>query len=262
MKKILAVILAVMITVSALSLAASAYAMPFMNWNRFRKGFGMLFPGNSNKSASLVRVDGIVTKFGAANTTGTILMQTRTLVINGTDIRQGSSATAIWTTNTSRPINAFKAKGNFTYSFYAARLVTPDVAGLAIKGNDFYLNGTWTVFSISATFTITTDASGNIVGFNRNQNGVALATQKYGELAVNGNWATFKLSITDVDALTGPVHAQRITQRMFNPFKINSDDSATVSPSDVASELAPTARCRALETTISAWTTTLTTEST
>jgi hypothetical protein len=244
MKRIIAAMLAALIAVSALSLAASAYAMPFMNWNRFtnigpiRQRFGMLFPGNSNRTslqASLVRLEGIATKFGTTNVTGTVLAQARTLVINGTDIRQGSSATAIWTTNTSRPINAIRAKENFTYSFYAARLVTPQIAGLNVDVNDFYLNGTWTVYNVTTTFNINTDASGNVIGFNRNQNAVALATQKYGELTVTGNWATFTLSITGVEALTGSVHAQRITQRMFNPFIIGTGDSTAVTPSDVAS---------------------------
>ena len=244
MKKIIAAILAVLIVTGSLSLVTSAYAMPFMRWNHFGgggpmgQGFGMLYPGSSSKTslqASLVRMDGIVTKFGTVNVTGTVLTQARTLVINSTDIRQGSLATTMWTTNTSRPINAMRAKENFTYTFYAARLVTPQVAGLAVKGFDFYINGTWTVFKVTMTFSITTDASGNVTGFNSNQSGVALAQQAYGELTVTGNWATFKLSITGVNDLTGPVHAHRISQRMFNPFMISSDDSTTVTPSDVAS---------------------------
>lgn len=241
MKKLIAAILVAIIAVGALSLVASVYAMPFMNWNRFnnngqmRKQFGMLFPGNSNRSSSLVSLNGIINKFGGVAATGSVLTQVRTLVINNTYVRQGSSATAMWTTNGSSPLNALRSKENFTYTFYAAKLVTPQIGGLAIQGNDFYLNGTWTVFKVTATFTINTDANGSLIGFNRNQNAVALVTQKYGELNVTGNWATFNLTITGVDALTGPVHAQRISQRMFSPFKIGSDDSVTVTSSDVSS---------------------------
>src|SRR3989304_997616 len=102
MKKTLALILAAIIAVSALSLAATAEAKSFMNWNHFNSP-GM---GNSHRLAtqqSFARVDGVITQWGSTNVTGTVGAQSRTIVTNTADIRQGSSATAIWTTNKSRP---------------------------------------------------------------------------------------------------------------------------------------------------------------
>ena len=243
MKKIIAAILAAIIAVGALSLAASAYAMPFMNWNRFsntapiRQRFGMFFPGSPNRlslNVSFVRQYGVVSQFGTANASGTVVAQVRTLV-NGTEIRQGSSATAMWTTNSSRPINAVRAMENFTYTFYTARLVNASIASLSFTGYSFFLNGTWNVYNVTSTFTITTDSAGNVVGFNRNQNAVALASNAYGEFTVPSSGSSFTLAITGVNKLTGSVVVQRITTKMFNPFIIGFGDSTTVTPSDVAS---------------------------
>jgi hypothetical protein len=242
MKKIIAAILAVTMAVSALSLVASAYAMPFMQWNRFpntgpmRQRFGM-FPGIPNRSSlnvSLFRLYGVVSEFGTANANGTVLAQVRTLV-NGTEIRQGSSATAMWTTNSSRPINAVKARENFTYTFYTARLINASLVSSTVTGYSFFLSGNWNVYNITSSFTITTDSSGNVVGFNCNQNAVALAINAYGELTIPSSGSSFTLAITGINNLTGLVVVQRITTKMFNPFIIGPGESTIVTPSDVAS---------------------------
>ncbi len=244
MKKITAVILMAIIAVSALIVAASASAMPFMNWKNFtdkgpmHSGFGWMFPGALNRTSlqtSFVRLNGIITQWGSINVTGALQAQARTVVINSTDVRQGSSATALWTTNTSRPLNVLRARENFTNTFYTAKLVEPSVSALNVDGSDFFMNGTWTVFQVNTNFTITTNANGTVTGFHRDQNAVALATKAYGELKVAGNWTSFSLAINGVDPLTGSVNAQRITTRMFNPFKVNDDTETTVTNADVAS---------------------------
>jgi polyisoprenoid-binding protein YceI len=112
MKKLSAIILTAIIAVSALSLAASAYAMPSMNWKNFQN-----MSGNAHRLAtqqSSARIGGVITGWGDSNVTGTIQAFSQTVVVNNTDVRQGSSATAIWTTNQSRPISALQTKENFT----------------------------------------------------------------------------------------------------------------------------------------------------
>lgn len=225
-------ILAAIFAVGILSSVASAYAMPFMRWKMFPNG-----PGKGPMFAtqqSSVRVDGITNERDTTNVTGTIQAQSRTVIINGS-ARQGAAAAALWTTNTSRPIGALRNKENFTYTFYTARLVNASTASLNVTGYSFFLNGTWNVYKVETTFTINTDSAGNIVGFNNNQNAVALATNAYGEFTVPGGGRNFTLAITGVKPLTGFVHFQRITTKMFNPFRIGSDTSTTVTPSDVAS---------------------------
>ena len=234
-KKIVAILLAV-IAVGGLSIAATANAMPFMNWRTFPN-----IPSNSHGprlQQSFVRWNGLITEWGTTNVTGAIQAQSRTIVFNDASTRQGASATAIWTTNTTRPINALRDRENFTYTFFAARLTNASVSGLNVGSNDFFLNGTWTVYQVTTNFTIITDISGTITSFHRSQDATALVSNAYGELTVKDSWANFTLAINGVNPLTGSVHRQITRSMQFNPFKINDDDEAnptTVTKADVLS---------------------------
>jgi hypothetical protein len=232
MKRTKAIVITALIAVFALSLVASANARPFMNWknNRDNDNHDNNI-GESRRIATqqnFIRVDGAVTKWGTTNVTGSMEAQSRTVVINSTNSKTGSSATAIWTTNTTRPISAYRSKENFTYTYYTANLVNASISSLNVTGYSFFLNGTWNVFNITTTFTVNTDATGNVVSYNRNQNAVALSTKAYGELKIASNARNFTLSINGVNPLTGPVHVQRITTKSFNPFRINNDDSTNI----------------------------------
>jgi len=245
MKKPIAAILIAIFAVSALSAVATVSARPFMSWNNMNpgrqdegKGFGMdNGNGVSNQLSiqqSFVRIDGQITKFGAANATGIIEAQSRTVVVNSTT-RQGSSATAMLTDG-SKPIAGPRAKQNFTYTVYSANLVNASTASLNTTGFSFFLNGTWNVFQVTTSYTVVTDSSGNILSFNRNTNGVAVATGAYGELKVASTGSNFTLTIAGVNAISGSVHVQRITSMMFNPFTVNNDvTTTTVTKADVAS---------------------------
>jgi hypothetical protein len=245
MKKAIAAILIAIFAVSAFSAVSIAVARPFLSWNSMNigrqdegKGFGMGM-GNGIRNQlptqqSFVRIDGRIIKFGDANVTGTIQAQSRTVVVNGTT-RQGSSVTAMLT-NSSKPMAGPRDKQNFTYTVYTAKLVNASTASLNTTGYSFFLNGTWNVFQVTTNYTVVTDSSGNILSFNRNTNGVAVATGAYGELKVASTGSNFTLTITGVNALTGLVHVQRISSMMFNPFTINNDvTSTTVTKADVAS---------------------------
>jgi hypothetical protein len=232
MKKIIAIMLTAIIAVSIISFAASAYAKPFMNWRNDSDR-----QGNSHREAvqqSFIRMNGLITKWGEVNVTGAIQAQSRTLVLNSTT-RQGTSATAIWSTNTSRPISQVRARENFTYTFYTANLVNTSLSSLNVNGYSFFLNGTWNVFQVTETFVITTNDAGEVTGFNRNQNAVATATKAYGELAIaSGGANNFTLAITGVFPLTGQMRYQKTATKMFNPFIVNNDDGVTtVTKADV-----------------------------
>jgi len=231
MRKIFTAALLAIIAVTALSLIVSASAMPFMNW-RTHHGMPRLWHNRPGFQQNFIRVVGVATEWGTADVNGALNAQTRTIVLNDST-RQGSSATAVWTTNTSRAISAFRAKENFTYTFYTARLVEANVSALDIEDSDFFMNGTWNVWQINSEFTVITSSEGDVVSFHRDQDGVALATEAYGELKVTNNWANFTLAIDGVDALTGVVRVQRITTRTFNPFKVNDDNGNTVTTADL-----------------------------
>ena len=223
MKNKFAIILLAILAVSAFSLTAGAYATPFMNWQP-------VMPNATVSSVSLqtsyVRMDGKINMFGSTPALGAIQAQTRT-VINGTTTIQGYACSAIWTTNVTRPISAVRAKENFTYTYYTARLVNGSFAGLDYNGNSFFMNGTWNVWNITATITIITDANGKITAVNTDQNAVKLATQAYGELVVPSSWSTFTLTINGVDPVSGIVYAHLTTSRSFNPFMIDGSGAST-----------------------------------
>jgi hypothetical protein len=230
MKKKFAVVLLAILTVSAFSFLVDAYAMPFMNEKMIPRSIG-----STSIHQNYVRMDGVVNAWGSNTVIGAIQAQSRTTIVNSTNTIQGYSCTAIWTTNTTRPISAVRARENFTYSFYVARLVDGNYSALDYNGNSFFMNGTWNVWNITETFTIITDSSGNITSINRNQNLVPLATQAYGELTVPSGWSTFTLSISGIDPLSGKVVFYTFGSRGFNPFMLGTGSSTTVTPADLNS---------------------------
>ena len=162
-KKITAILL-VVIVVGGLSVVATSNAMPFMKWKTFPH-----MPETSNRpiQQSFVRLDGNVATWGTDEMKGTIQAQSRTVVFNVKEARQGATATAIWTNSTSRPISAIRTKENFTYVFYAARLVEANFSSINPGSNDFYMNGTWNVLNVTMSFNFTTKANGEVTGLHR-----------------------------------------------------------------------------------------------
>ena len=231
MKNKIAIVLIAIIAVSALAFVADASAMPFMSMKSARVN-------RVSVQQSYVLVDGKINASGTTPVAGTIQVQSRTTVLNSTNVYQGFSATALWTTNTTRPIASVESRQNFTYTFYSARLVNGNFSALDYNGNSFFMNGTWNVWSITETFTINTLSNGTITNVNSNQNAVPLANQAYGTFTVASGWSTFTLAINGVDPLTGTVFAERTTSGMFNPFMINiggSTTSTTVTSGDINS---------------------------
>jgi hypothetical protein len=225
MKKLLAITLIAIIAASTLGLIACASATPFMNW---KNAHGIGNNKNTPTQQSFVRIDGILTQWGAANITGGIQAQSRTLIHNASEIREGSSATLIWTANTTRAINSAMSKQNFTYTFYSARLITADTYSINETGYSYVLNGTWNVNQVTTNTTIITNSTtGAILSVNRNQTITPIAQDAYGELKVTAGTNSFTVSITGIDDLTGVVRIERITTRLFNPFIINSFGGVT-----------------------------------
>lgn len=229
MKKKLSIILAAILTISAFSFVAGAYAFPFMNWRNM--------PPTNNRISlqqNFVRMYGNITTWENTNVMGELQAQSRTIIVNNTDRAQGYSCTAIWTTNTTAPLSTARDRQNFTYTFYTANLVTGNYSALDFNGNSFFMNGTWNVWNVTESFTIITDSSGNVVSVNNNRNAVPLATNAYGELTVPSGWTSFTLAINGVNPLTGKVMAEVTTSRLFNPFMLGADStSTTVTPADL-----------------------------
>ncbi len=183
--------------------------------------------------STFVRLDGVVTGWGGEPMKGALQVQSRTVVLNALDLREGATAAAIFTNSTARPINAARTKTNLTYVYYAAKLAEANVSSLNIEGDNYFLNGTWNVYNVTESFNVTTDLNGHVTGLKRSSDVVSLASKKYGELAVTDNWRDFTLTIGDLKSISGSNYRQRASSASFNPFIVNDNGANVVTKSDL-----------------------------
>jgi len=176
---------------------------------------------NRLTQASWVRLNGNIEQWGTTDVRGQIQVQTRASTHETSGSKSLSSATAIWTLNTTRAIQAARTAENYTYTFYSARLTNGSVSTQTSGEGSYYIDGTWKVANVTSTVTFITDENGTIVRVHRDQDIVPMTA--YGELTVTGN--EFTLSIEGMEPLTGSVY-RSITRSWFNPFKM-TDDSTT-----------------------------------
>ena len=228
MKKKLAAILLAVITLSSLGLVAGiASALPWIGRGNVINYIARANMAKGLTQRSWIRINGIITEWGETDVNGLLHTQARTAVFNLTDTRQLASASAVWTTNTSRPINAVRAKENFTYSFYGARLINASVSELNYGDDDFFLSGTWNLYNVTSNVTIITNSNGEITKIHRESD--TDVAEAYGELSVTDNWTKFTLAIDGYEILSGSVIRSRTGSMQFNPFKITSDLTTTTS---------------------------------
>lgn len=227
MNKNKAIIFAVVgvLLASSLALAVdSAAAMPG----------GMITSSNRPVSSSWIRINGVINQWGTTDVRGQLQTQARTALLQSSDTRQLASASAIWTTNITRAIQEVRAKENFTYVFYAARLLNASVSTLSAdsSASNYVIGGTWNIATVTSNVTILTNADGTIARVLRNQD---ITTQKaYGELTITDNWSKFTLAINGIDPLTGSVLRSMTRQMQFNHFKLTDDSvSSTVTKADI-----------------------------
>jgi hypothetical protein len=141
------------------------------------------------------------------------------------DTRQFARASIVWTTNLTRGITAVKAKENFTYTFYSARLLNASVSKFITSPGNFFLNGTWNVATVKSKVTVMTNADNEIVSVHREQD--VTVVKAYGELTITDNWTKFNLQLTGYDPLTGSIIRSVTRQMMFNWYKVTDDVAGT-----------------------------------
>jgi hypothetical protein len=232
MKKTLAVALLAIIAVSSLSFAvvsASANGPVSRGWG-WSVGSWMKSGVTVPFQRSWVRLNGIVETWGSQEVNGSLSVNARTVGFDEV-VRQAAFVTAIWSNTTN-----FRQRGNFSYSFYVARLVDANVSALNFDDVDFFLNGTWNVFNVSISQTIIKSGdleSGYTIDRQTKTNIDPIATKAYGELNVTDNWTKFVLKINGVDELNGVVSRARMNQMIFNKFKVSEDATDKVSRVDL-----------------------------
>jgi hypothetical protein len=230
MNKKIPIVIAIiaLFAVSGISLAGATPSMA----NPSTMGQAM---SNALASRSYIRINGVITQWGTTAVNGSLQTQAAASTRVDLSTKQIATATAIWTTNTSRPIMNVEAKQNFTYVFYEARLTNASVSTLSTTtaGTNYFLNGTWNVYTVVSNVTIITNDQGQITNVHRSSD---TSIQKaYGELKVTDNWTKFTLSINGIDPLTGSVSRSVQRQAQFNPFKVTDDTTTNaVTKADVA----------------------------
>jgi len=241
MRKAIAVALLAIVAVSSLALAASlASAMPFAGSRTMMNPDAQASLSNRWTQKTWVRVDGVITKWGSVDAKGFLDAQARTALFNVSDSRQFAQAKAMWTTNTSRPLNTVRDKQNFTLTFYAARLMNASVSQLSYANGNFFLNGTWNVYNVTTQTTIITDSDNEITNVHRVSD--TTVAKVYGELNVTDNWTKFTLSLTGYDKLSGKVIRSMTRQMQFNPFKVSDDQTSSTSNMVTKTDLVTVAR--------------------
>jgi hypothetical protein len=215
-----------LVAVSSVSIAAATNSMGMQSTiQNVKNGF---------LARSFVRLNGPITQWANTPVNGALQTQARNGTWSNGNVNQLASATAMWTTNNSRPISSVRSKENFTYVFYTARLTNASVSLLStnIDGSNYFLNGTWKVFTTTSHVTIITNDAGDITSVHRTSDTSVM--KAYGELNVTDNWSKFKLAINGIDPLTGTVFRSVQRQMEFNPFKVTDDTNTAVTGADIS----------------------------
>jgi hypothetical protein len=190
---------------------------------------------NGLTSRSYIRINGAISQWETTPVRGFLQTQARIGTFENGNTNQLASATAIWTTNLSRPIMAVASKQNFTYVFYEAKLANASVSTLSSSTSsaDYVLSGTWNLFNVTSKVTIITNDNGQITAVHRTMDKTIQKVS--GTLSVTDNWSVFTLSLTNIDPLTGSVARSVIRQVAFNPFKVTDDiTTKVVTKADIA----------------------------
>jgi len=140
---------------------------------------------------TLVRLIGPVTKYGNENVTGWI---SASAVI--TNVSQSAKVHVFWMPSPQLTPGPTPPSTNFTYSFYHAMLINASIVALNYTGYDFYVQGLWTVYNVTFTY------SGQHFNDCR-ENVTVVRTNATGKLMVSG--PNFTVSIAGFNDLTGPV---------------------------------------------------------
>jgi len=189
---------------------------------------------NSNRplQKTWVRINGVINTWGTQDVNGLLQTRARTTLLANEDTRDLTAATAIWTTNDSRPISSVRSKENFTYTFYAARLNNASVSEFSATDTDYLLTGTWNFYNTTSTITVITDENNSIVRVLRDSD--TKVSKAYGELSITDNWTKFTLKIEGQDELSGTVTRSLTRQAAFNRFAIIDQSATKITRADLS----------------------------
>jgi hypothetical protein len=222
MRKTFAAILMAVLAISSIGLAAS-FAKADISMGNMNVANMNVANTDTTIQRSWVHLTGKITQWGSTPVNGTISVQARELKVNDTVARAMVVASAVWNNGTAKPT------GNFTYTYYAAKLANPQMAKLNYEGNNFYLNGTWALYTVTVTNTVITNDG--VTSWHRDVN--AVTTKAAGQLNVTDNWTKFTLTINGIDQLSGLVRRVLTRTVQINACKVAEDGANKVTVQDL-----------------------------
>ncbi|RLI42246.1 hypothetical protein DRO59_04750 [Candidatus Bathyarchaeota archaeon] len=114
---------------------------------------------------------------------------------------------------------------NFTFTFYAARLVNATNIQLNYSGYDLYIEGVWEVYNVTFSY------------YDEDQNGefekyvwcVSVVAQNVtGQLKISGGWQTFTVSLTGFENVNGKIVFSRISTMRVLEGDFNFDNQVDI----------------------------------
>jgi hypothetical protein len=203
--------------------------------------FASAFPMQTRMSnrpvqANWIRLKGHITSSDITPVTGWLQVTARSAALQSSETREVTSASAIWTEETKRPIDAIQAKQDFDYTFYSARLLRDTAPTIKTDSvaKTYTISGLWNVATVTSSVKITKNSDGEITKVQRTSE-TTIKPEVKGTLVVTG-MSTFELTLGDGKPLTGSVNRYVTRQMQFNPFKITDDTIGNVVSNTVTRE--------------------------
>jgi hypothetical protein len=119
---------------------------------------------------------------------------------------------------------------NYTFTFYAARLIDTTIVQLNYNGYDFYIAGLWTVINVTCKY-----YGENFEDYEEYKS--IIIQNSTGELKVYNGWQDFTVSINGFNDVKGKVVFSRISSLRISECDVNYDGKV-----DIA-DLVHVARC-------------------
>lgn len=170
-----------------------------------------------------VRMRGAVTQWGTEPVFGWMGAHARMADVNGT-YREWAGAHAIWS-KMPRKINCSEPPtGNFTYTFYVAKMIRCTEVELNYSGFDFYMAGYWNVMKTTVEYLV--NEYGQLIRYTFTI--LPVVTNATGEMHVFNDWKLFEISIDGIDTLSGFVFMFTIRSIMVKMCDIDNDGKVDV----------------------------------
>ncbi len=183
---------------------------------------------NRYVATSYTRLDGYINSWGTEDVRGHLQTQARSGLRLSQSTDKFASATAMWTTNLTREIQAVQSKENFTYCFYVARLPNASVTSSSVSLSEYSVSGTWKLANVTAVITINTNDQGLITHIHTARD--IKTTIAAGQLTVDG--VDFKVQADGMQAISGKIYSS-ITRSLYIPYKLTDSVTDSVTMADV-----------------------------